>query len=194
MENVEEIDYNKAVETLESMQKNTHGINVNLKDAIANRLDIEEYTYEKAIEKLGKAEFKVEAQHPQVQQANVQLSNEPGTSKEVLEATKEIKNIVGSAGKEFERTVKKEIKNIRGGKLILPSLSLQDQISDLEKMSEGIDEHVFTEEQLNMIRYEVNGLADKIKFEKPIGKDDFQMSLIALRDKKLAEVLKKVSV
>jgi hypothetical protein len=194
LENVEEIDYNKAVETLESMQKNTQGINVNLKDAIASRLDIEEYTYKKAIEKLDKAEFKVEAQHPQVQQANVQLTNEPGTNKEVLEATKEIKNIVGSAGKEFERTVKKEIKNIRGGKLILPSLSLQDQISDLEKMSEGIDEHVFTEEQLNMIRYEVNGLADKIKFEKPIGKGDFQMSLIALRNKKLTEVLKKVSV
>ncbi|MGC8710363.1 MAG: hypothetical protein ACP5RF_02015 [Candidatus Micrarchaeia archaeon] len=193
MENVEELDYAKAAEIIEGIQKSTHGIEINLKDAISNRLDIEEYGYEKAADMLGKAELKVEAQRPLVQQAVPQFNKEPGVEKEVLEATKEIKDIVGSAGREFEKTVKKEVKNIKGGKLILPSLSLQDQISDLEKMSEGIDEHVFTDDQINMIRYEVNGLSDKIKFEKVPSNDEFQMSLIALRNQKLAEVLKKVS-
>jgi hypothetical protein len=75
---------------------------------------------------------------------------------------------------------------------VLPTLSLQDQISELEKISEGLDEQVFSDEQLKIIKDEVYGLRDRIKGEKISATDEFQKSLINLRNQKINEVIKKL--
>ncbi len=48
------------------------------------------------------------------------------------------------------------------GKALLPTFSVRDQISELEKISEGLDEGAFSADQLSMIRFEIGELRKSI--------------------------------
>ncbi|MGC8547763.1 MAG: hypothetical protein ACP5MC_02025 [Candidatus Micrarchaeia archaeon] len=78
--------------------------------------------------------------------------------KELKEATEKLEKI-SKVSSEIEGEIAKqqEKKQVKG--LILPTLSINDQLSDLEKISEGLSEHVFNAEQLKIIKLEANGLA-----------------------------------
>lgn len=74
--------------------------------------------------------------------------------------------------------------------LVLPGLSLPDQIGELERISAGIDGKSFTEAQIATIKVEVEGLR-KAKAEPSEG---FQKELAAMRDRRLAEVSSKLGL
>ena len=78
--------------------------------------------------------------------------------KELKEATEKLEKI-SKVSSEIEGEIAKqqEKKQVKG--LVLPTLSINDQLSDLEKISEGLSEHVFDAEQLKIIKLEANGLA-----------------------------------
>ena len=55
--------------------------------------------------------------------------------------------------------MKKEAARAPPKKLIMPKLSVQDQLSDLEAMDVGIAEGIFDKKQLGVIAEEVGGCA-----------------------------------
>ena len=76
--------------------------------------------------------------------------------------------------------------------LVLPGLSVQDQIRELEKIEVGLDQGVFESIQLEIIRKEIAGL--KAAAEATIPADDFQRNLVQIRNSRLNEVSKKLGV
>ena len=98
----------------------------------------------------------------------------------------ELNAIIGAAGGQFKINT-----SARGGKkLVLVTLSMPDQIGELEKISAGLDGRAYSDEELAIIRTEVGGLARNRS--KP--SDDFQRSLASIRDSRLKEVMDKLGM
>ncbi|MGC8676452.1 MAG: hypothetical protein ACP5T3_02975 [Candidatus Micrarchaeia archaeon] len=104
---------------------------------------------------------------------------------ELSQAASKLESVAG-AGNRLEAAVAsaREQKQLKG--LVLPTLSINDQISDLEKIDEGLKERVFDEEQLRIIKLEANGLARLIAEGK---QPAAPMDLAELRNALLKEVL-----
>jgi len=183
-----EVNDPKIIEEVDALGKSTSIVELDLEKVVENKIEIKQYNYDEAIHSL----VGVEAKEEKVKESIEKVVTAPQEGVEVEKVANEIKNLIGSIGKEFEKNIKKETERIKGEKLVLPSLSLQDQISELEKISEGLDEQVFSDEQLKIIKEEVYGLMDKIKGEKISAADEFQKSLIDLRNQKINEVIKKL--
>ncbi len=77
-------------------------------------------------------------------------------------------------------------------KLVLPNLSLSDQLNELEKINLGIDGSIFNAEQLEIIKTEIKGLAKTALKHKQPPAD--QKDMMELRDKRLKEVLIKLGI
>lgn len=81
--------------------------------------------------------------------------------------------------------------------IILPKLSTSDQIAELERMIEGINEKSFSADQLKVIKKEATGLNDVIAKEKTEGygkeSSGMEQQLVKLRDRRLTEVMTLVS-
>lgn len=78
--------------------------------------------------------------------------------------------------------------------LVLPQLSVSDQISELERIIEGLHEHVFDGYHIEIVRKEISGLNRKIAREKKqiaagAQPSSIEQSFMDLRDKRLAEVI-----
>ncbi|MGC8699430.1 MAG: hypothetical protein ACP5RK_00275 [Candidatus Micrarchaeia archaeon] len=181
-----EIQDPKIIEEVDSIGKSSNVVEIDMSSVISKGI-VNVYSYDDALEKLSAFEGKEEIKKIEKPQAPAPVEEE-----KVEKAAEEIKEVIGSIGKEFEKNIKRETGRIKGEKLVLPTLSLQDQISELEKISEGIDENVFTEEQMKIVKEEVTGLKDKVKMEKTAPTDEFQKSLISLRNQKIEEVLGKI--
>lgn len=106
--------------------------------------------------------------------------------KEIEQAANELGAMISSAEKKFSSSVKKSDNQ----KLIMVHLSLQDQISELEKISMGLDSNSFNPGQIAIIKAEVGG----VMANRGRPADDFQKSLMAVRDARLAEVSKKLGL
>ena len=74
--------------------------------------------------------------------------------------------------------------------LVLPGLSLQDQIIELEKINSVIDSDSLTEEQLDIIKVEIKGLLAS----RSTGVGEFQPDLSGIRDARLAEIARKIGL
>ncbi|MDE1768484.1 MAG: hypothetical protein KGH64_01645 [Candidatus Micrarchaeota archaeon] len=74
--------------------------------------------------------------------------------------------------------------------LVMVNLSLNDQISELEKIDRGLDIGAFDNEQTGIIKKEVNGLVKK----KYVPTDKYQEGLLELRDRRLKEVIRKLGM
>lgn len=78
--------------------------------------------------------------------------------------------------------------------LVLPKLSVSDQISELERIVEGINQHVFDKQHLQIIKNEAYGL-NRIVVNMEKGNDylsklsEVDRSLASLRDQLLLEVI-----
>jgi len=99
---------------------------------------------------------------------------------------KELESLLSATGSEFMSHVRDS-----GDKLVLPTLSLQDQISELEKISVGLDSSSFSPEELKIIRMEVVGL---MKRKRPAPSDEFQRNLASMRDVRLKDVSRKLGL
>ena len=84
-----------------------------------------------------------------------------------------------------------DIKKINESDLVLPNLSMADQISELEKILEGLKENVFDDKHIGVVIEELYGLADVTNQEKrrlkknKISMSQLEQSLWALRDDRL---------
>ena len=84
-----------------------------------------------------------------------------------------------------------DIKRINESDLVLPNLSMADQISELEKILEGLKENVFDDKHIGVVIEELYGLADVTNQEKRrlkknrISMSQLEQSLWALRDDRL---------
>ncbi|MDE1833285.1 MAG: hypothetical protein KGH58_02600 [Candidatus Micrarchaeota archaeon] len=76
------------------------------------------------------------------------------------------------------------IKRINTRSLVLPNLSVSDQIVELERIAEGLKENVFDQDQLSVVRDEVLGLNQVVR-ESPQSQD----ALSQARDQRLKEVM-----
>ena len=140
----------------------------------------------------------VETAKPQIQpQPQVQAPTQAGRplkprkqlfAQELKSATASLEKIT-KVSKEIEETIskQKEEKKLKG--LVLPTLSLSDQISDLEKIKEGLEERVFNEQQLDIIKLEANGLARLIAEGK---QPNAPIDLAEMRNSLLKEVIDMV--
>lgn len=109
-------------------------------------------------------------------------------SKELSEAAARLSKITNIS--EVETKIKEAREKRMVKKLVLPTLSINDQISDLEKISEGLDEHVFSKEQLKIIKEEAQGLARLIaEGKQPTTPED----LVGLRNQLLRQVIEKAN-
>ncbi len=75
---------------------------------------------------------------------------------------------------------------------VLPRLSINDQVAELERIIEGLKENVFTADQLEVVRNELYGLRKFLQSgAKEKESDDPENAVIfgILRDKRLEEAL-----
>jgi len=88
-----------------------------------------------------------------------------------------------------------DIKKINEGDLVLPNLSMADQISELEKILEGLKENVFDGDHIGVVIEELYGLADVTNQERRrmkknrISMSQLEQSLWRLRDDRLATAI-----
>ncbi len=115
---------------------------------------------------------------------------------EMAEAAGRLKNMMGAAGTEFEKGVKKEIVETKVEKqqTVMPKLSLQDQVSDLEKIEEGIGEDAFDDEQIEIIKQEINALSLAASKEMMSRLSWEQKQLALLRNQKIKEIRRALNM
>ena len=118
------------------------------------------------------------------QQQFVQPNAKAEAVQEMKEATAEMPS---------KQMIKASIKRINMKDLVLPSVSMSDQISELERIIEGLKENVFDEEHLDIVIQEVYGLsqyvekADKDLKKRHIELSQLERSLWQIRDQRLKE-------
>ncbi len=174
-------------------------------NSLESTIEVKSVPYEQVMSQLGFAErHEAKEQKPkaeeaqvrvqkteQVQEVPVKVQRKPQAhvfEKELGQAASKLESIA-KVNKSVERKLQeqKERKQMKG--LVLPTLSINDQLSDLEKINEGLDEGVFNEEQLEIIRLEANGLARLIAEGKQANAPS---DLAELRNRLLKEIIDKV--
>ncbi len=211
-------DYQKAVSLVDTIDT-SHGpesAQIDMSDVFANRLQLKKLSYADVGQLIERGEkgtaYKPEAaQAPQpAQQAHAQPAPQrpqpqpqpqPAPrvpkhelSKDMNGAAERLRSMVGGAGKEFATDVSTKIEEAKEANLVLPKLSLQDQISDLDKMKEGIDEHVFDAEQLHIIEEEVDGMERISTRESKSTLNDEQRELVIMRNQRLKELKGRLNI
>ena len=112
----------------------------------------------------------------------------------------QIKTKVEEEAKQFAarmplQKVTVNVKRLNMKELVLPSLSMADQISELERIIEGIHESVFDQDHITIVVEEVYGLQQSIeKQEKDLKKKHIELSpleqsLLALREQRINEAM-----
>lgn len=187
------ITYEQAVQSIEGFTaESTAVLVIDPSNMFAKSANVGAFDYDKADAIISVTEGTRRERVEAVQQPVLRMPSAVQKVQEEPSAGKEIASLISNAGRAFENKIAAERTKVRKEKLILPTLSIQDQISDLEKMSEGIDESVFNEEQMEIVRLEAEGMSDRIRYEKQAPADEFQRSLVALRNQRLNEVLAKL--
>lgn len=109
---------------------------------------------------------------------------------EVKKAAEELHTIVPQTRETREAATPKQMPAQEENDLVLPRLTIPEQITELEKIALGLDRNVFNSEQLKVVKDEVEGLARSAR-----GRDHAQGqqgALVALRDKKLKAALDRL--
>lgn len=143
---------------------------------------------------------------PASQPANVQAVSQPAvrqqvqnpkpsepvvTESDIKAAADEMRNI-NKAQKAPSKPITEEYEAGNNEELVLPKLSLADQISELESINAGIESNVFDSEQIDIVRKEVAGLSEALG-RKP-AENDPQKDLISLRNERLRMAIKKLGL
>ena len=210
----------KIIEESESAEKQA-SFEINVENIFKSRLNEAEYDYSKADAKIGYVESRgiVGMLSQQQVQRDAKPEKEkvvregPYFGKELEVAAEDVKHLVSRIGKKhakpvaealpkkpeaFKKVEKPEHKAAKkaeaseGEKLVLPSLSLQDQLSDLQGISDGLNEYMFGDEELSIMKAEIFGL-EKIARGEKAPSDPIQKNLFEARNSKLAEVIRMLS-
>ncbi len=103
-------------------------------------------------------------------------------------AGKELRSIL--SGRIGSRNATQDI-SANAEDMIMPSLAVPDQIAELERIELGLDGNVFNNEQLKLIRMEIQSLKANMKGEKSAQGE--VGSLLSVRDQKLRSVETKLA-
>ncbi|MDE1870191.1 MAG: hypothetical protein KGH71_04385 [Candidatus Micrarchaeota archaeon] len=215
-------EYAAISETLDKIEQDRSAqgrIQIDPSAILGHQVEVLDSDYDKACSIIGGIESEILAQQkasqqgPQIQIPVVNVNKEVAqtasqirqrigsveiqksivsANKEMLSAAKEIGGIVGGAGKELGGMIQEGIAKAKAKKLILPNLSVQDQIHELEGISDGIDQKVFDAEQLGIIRQEIDGIKEIGRALKGVAIDPSQREMLALRDKLVLDVGNKL--
>ncbi len=122
----------------------------------------------------------------------------PSTTSEAAESRKN--NVVNELGAIASKltSMKPNVPELKRRKvnikdLVLPNLSIADQISELERIIEGLKEHVFDTEHIDIVTQEIYGLQQTVNDSKKKMKGkisemhSLEQSLWQLRDERLEE-------
>ena len=175
--------------------------------SLSETLDIKQVDYNEVLKEFG-IETAPEAESMQRAQVSVQkpvvapkpeqakqaapkprAKPNPSYFKKDLEEAASRLSVIAKAGSEISKVIKEEKEKAKTKGLVLPTLSINDQISDLEKISEGLKEHAFTKEQIDIIVLEANGLARLIAQGK---QPNVPTDLAELRNRLLKEIIDEV--
>lgn len=104
---------------------------------------------------------------------------------------------LGEVAKKFGGTKKQQPaikrKKVKTEELVLPNLSLADQISELERIIEGLKESVFDQEHLDVITEEMRGLrqiaVDEAKSKRREKLNPLEQSLWDIRNQRLTDAI-----
>ena len=125
------------------------------------------------------------AQEPALPSANAVQTASEGYSlmgEERKKAARVLGGIVKSIGKEFEQTVSRKTEQAGDETLMMPKLSLSDQIHDLKMIDEGLDQGIFDANYLEVINAEISNLYSVVVSEKPESTNQDQTDLRRIRD------------
>ncbi len=185
-----EITYQDAVNKILGLKQNESSEVLNLSVALMQKSSINEFDYNQALIILDKNTMTNDSK----KQGNdsVKRTQEPSAFESLVkDAEKELGTAVSNIGKEVITDIKDiSIPSVRKNKLILVYLSTEDQISELEKISLGIDQNVFSKDQLEIINEEVTGLRGYVSSMTRKGFENSGDSQI--RNQRLDEVIKKL--
>jgi hypothetical protein len=122
------------------------------------------------------------------------------------EPQESVKNEIGAYVKDLGKKIPEQEKPINSfsvkidsdDDLVLSQLSTPDQISELERIIEGIREHAFDRYHIEIVKKELNGLNKRIATERKEAKSQNQPngieeSFAVLRDQRLAEAIALLS-
>lgn len=199
------MEYDAAVgiiEQMESEQPQRRGANLSVQKALSDVEAPKEYDAEsrealiEEMERLGPQEGTVEKEPSAVSQQAGKIAVAGSRVKRVLEKdigvaatdlSRALKGVEGEMGK----VVKQRPRRVKAEEAVITTLSLQDQVSELEKISMGLDASVFSDEQLKIIGMELNALKDYTRREK-VPDTEFERNLISVRNSRLEEALAKM--
>ncbi len=211
-----EIEYNDAISIVSDVEGSGQGnriVILRMKEILADRVNIRWYDEQEARLAIDNAASIVP--YSQAEETARPAAKKAGNiGKKVGEIVKDIESVavapvrqaVGrSAADMLEKdagNAAKELRSLISGRarknapaeaarqsndeMVMPSLSLPDQIAELDRIAMGLDSNIFNNEQLKLIRLEVTALMGSSKSEKRDEKID--MGLVSLRDQKLKSV------
>lgn len=118
----------------------------------------------------------------------------PPAEAQRAEAGRELGTVAQRLASAMPRIKEMRRRRINVKDLVLPNLSTADQISELERIIEGLRENVFDGEHLEIVAQEVFGLdqvvaGEKKSKKKPVAISELDMSLQAVRDQRLAQAV-----
>ncbi|MDE1824062.1 MAG: hypothetical protein KGI00_04465 [Candidatus Micrarchaeota archaeon] len=193
------MDYDEAVGMLSGMQDGSGAIvEIDIDEALGKTREPRQYTADeierlvRKLDELTTGTAAPEKQEDEKKHRGIGLMHlaypveELGANarRNFAQAASELKGALSGIGKnvsEIKAEPQPKHKNI------LAHLSLQDQISELEKISMGLGSNSFSKDELQIIRDELDGLSKASGKEVPA--DEFHRNLTDIRNKRLIEVM-----
>ncbi len=188
-------EYGKAVGMLASLSGGERMLDINADGVLSERMLRDDMSYAGALKMLaGVPQARDAAQHISVYHALERMPITHEFSKEVVGAEHEldavlagVESAIGGIADQVEEAI---VRKAPGS--VLVTLSLQDQISELEKISIGLDEGAFDRNRMQIIEKEIRSL--KALASAGRKQKEGQGDLVELRDRRLAEVMLKLKL
>ncbi len=195
---VQETEYESSASLVDSIEaaRGSEQATIDISEVFANRLAIRTLKYAEADQMLEKGDLRrAEAVQEQVQQPKTQIRvTKQEVSAERESAASRLRSMVGGAGKELAESVSTRVETAKEAQLVMPKLSLQDQLSDLEKIREGLDENVFDKEQISIIREEIGGMSQILAREDASTMGSEQRELVQARNQRVKEIKGRLNI
>ena len=213
-------DYEKAVSLIGTAGVASAPIAIDLEEVLANRMNIRRIGYsevsglleiiearkaegegtskemvQKRVER-GKQFFGKEVSEAGKELGKVEeiLGKELGGSAMVNSAARELEAVAKSVETEFEEFVRRNMGKPKASGLVLPRLSLPDQLSELEQISAGLDRGTFNAGQRKTIVSEIVGLDAVASKEGARFISDDVNGLADLRSRRIRDIKGKLNI
>ncbi len=192
----ETLDYEKVIVQVDAAPEPSEksSISIDLSTAFDNSIEVKELKYDDVsafIDSVAEGAKKAEAAPEAKPKPAVQVqaaAPKHDVQREMEVAATKLRGMIGGAGKELEKTVTKEFAKPKETKLVMPTLSTQDQLADLEKIQDGIEGNLFTKDQMDIIIQEVQELSKNPASKETGGMSDEEKEVALMRDQKVKEI------